>query len=40
MNYVSAVYGAVMLVILADWFIRGRREYNGCKEAEMQLYSE
>ena len=29
MNYVSAVYGVVMLVILSDWLVRGRRHYRG-----------
>lgn len=29
MNYVSAVYGVVVLIIVIDWFTRGRREYRG-----------
>lgn len=29
MNYISAVYGVVMVIILADWFLRGRRSYRG-----------
>ena len=29
MNYVSAVYFAVILIIVVDWFLRGRREYRG-----------
>lgn len=27
MNYVSAVYGVVVLVIAIDWQVRGRRMY-------------
>ena len=27
MNYVSAVYGVLGLIICIDWFARGRREY-------------
>ena len=29
MNYVSAVYGVVVFIIIVDWFVRGRREYRG-----------
>lgn len=29
MNYVSAVYGVVILVIIIDWQVRGRRMYRG-----------
>ena len=29
MNYVSAVYGVVVIIIVADWFIRGKRGYRG-----------
>lgn len=27
MNYVSAVYGVVVLVIVVDWFVRGKKGY-------------
>lgn len=27
MNYVSAVYGVVVFIILVDWFARGKRHY-------------
>ena len=27
MNYVSAVYGVVVLIIVIDWFVRGKRHY-------------
>ncbi|KAF2724430.1 choline transport protein [Polychaeton citri CBS 116435] len=27
MNYVSAVYGVVTLIVLTDWFLRGRKHY-------------
>ena len=29
MNYVSAVYGVVVFIIVIDWFIRGKRGYRG-----------
>lgn len=29
MNYVSAVYAVVILIIAADWFARGRKSYRG-----------
>lgn len=29
MNYVSAVYAAVALIMAVDWFVRGRRSYRG-----------
>ncbi|KAE8135553.1 amino acid/polyamine transporter I [Aspergillus pseudotamarii] len=33
MNYVSAVYGVVIFIVLCDWFIRGRRVYKGSVSA-------
>ena len=32
MNYVSPVYALVVLIIVIDWFVRGRREYRGQAE--------
>ncbi|KAM5443233.1 choline transporter [Microsporum ferrugineum] len=29
MNYVSVVYFVVIVIIIADWFLRGKREYRG-----------
>lgn len=29
MNYVSAVYGVVISIIVVDWFVRGKRGYRG-----------
>ncbi|KAL8856105.1 MAG: hypothetical protein Q9178_007300 [Gyalolechia marmorata] len=29
MNYVSAVYGILIFIIVVDWFARGRRNYRG-----------
>ena len=29
MNYVSAVYAVVVLIIVIDWFVRGKRGYRG-----------
>ncbi|CAF9919730.1 hypothetical protein IMSHALPRED_004713 [Imshaugia aleurites] len=41
MNYVSAVYGVVVLIIVVDWVVRGKRGYRGQtlrhEEAEANL---
>lgn len=29
MNYVSAVYGIVVIIIVVDWFARGKVHYRG-----------
>ena len=29
MNYVSAVYGVVVSIIVTDWFFRGKKGYRG-----------
>ena len=29
MNYVSAVYGVVVFIIVVDWAVRGKRNYRG-----------
>lgn len=29
MNYVSAVYGVVVFIIVVDWLARGKRSYRG-----------
>ncbi|KAL1970241.1 hypothetical protein VTN77DRAFT_5401 [Rasamsonia byssochlamydoides] len=29
MNYISAVYAVVVVIILIDWFVRGRKSYRG-----------
>lgn len=29
MNYVSACYGVIILIIAIDWFVRGRKNYRG-----------
>jgi choline transport protein len=29
MNYISVVYFIVVVIILADWFIRGRKSFRG-----------
>lgn len=29
MNYVSAVYAVIVVIILIDWYLRGRRSYRG-----------
>ena len=29
MNYVSAVYGVVVFIMMIDWSIRGKRGYRG-----------
>lgn len=28
MNYISAVYGVVITIIMIDWFLRGKRDFN------------
>lgn len=32
MNYISAVYGVVVVIIGLDWFARGRKQYRGASE--------
>ncbi|KAI9722556.1 MAG: hypothetical protein M1828_004551 [Chrysothrix sp. TS-e1954] len=39
MNYVSAVYAVMMLIIGTDWLLRGRRHYNGAS-ARQELVEE
>lgn len=34
MNYVCAVYGVVVFILLMDWFIRGRHSYKGVQESQ------
>lgn len=29
MNYVCAIYGILVLIIVVDWFLRGRKSYRG-----------
>ena len=29
MNYVSAVYGVVVIIIVVDWLVRGKHKYRG-----------
>lgn len=29
MNYVSVVYAVVIVIIVIDWYVRGRREFRG-----------
>lgn len=29
MNYVSVVYAVVVVIIIIDWYVRGRREFRG-----------
>lgn len=29
MNYVPAVYGIMMIIIVTDWLVRGRKHYRG-----------
>lgn len=40
MNYVCAVYAAVVLVMLTDWYARGRKEFHGCREVQDRVYYE
>lgn len=44
MNYVSAVYGVVVFIIVVDWFVRGKQHYRGQtlrhEEASRVLHAE
>ena len=44
MNYVSAVYGVVVFIIVVDWFVRGKHHYRGQtlrdEEASHTLHAE
>ncbi|KAK3058733.1 choline transporter [Extremus antarcticus] len=40
MNYVSAVYAAVSLIVAADWFLRGKKQYGNSKESRQTLLAE
>ena len=35
MNYVSVVYAVVVVILLTDWFIRGRKSYRGVQESQV-----
>ena len=37
MNYVSAVYAVVGIIVAADWFLRGRRDYGHSKEKRQSI---
>jgi len=37
MNYISAVYGIVFLIVTADWFLRGKREYRGASTRHEEM---
>jgi choline transport protein len=37
MNYVSAVYAVVGIIVAADWFIRGRRDYGHSEEKRQSI---
>lgn len=34
MNYVSVVYAVVAVILLTDWFIRGRKSYHGVQQTQ------
>lgn len=34
MNYVSVVYAVVVVILLTDWFIRGRKSYQGVQQTQ------
>lgn len=36
MNYVSAVYGVVAVLIALDWVLRGRRSFRGQTARHME----
>ena len=37
MNYVSAVYGVVVIIIAVDWFARGRKSFRGVGERKSDV---
>jgi choline transport protein len=37
MNYVSAVYGAVVFIMLVDWFARGKRSFKREEVVEVKI---
>ena len=37
MNYVSAVYAVVVIIIAVDWFIRGRKSFRGVGERKSDV---
>lgn len=37
MNYVSLVYGLVVMVIITDWFVRGKKSYRGQETRHEEL---
>jgi len=37
MNYISAVYGILILIMILDWFVRGRREYRGASTRREEM---
>ncbi|OJJ32949.1 hypothetical protein ASPWEDRAFT_598544 [Aspergillus wentii DTO 134E9] len=39
MNYVSAVYGVVVFIIIIDWFARGRRSFQRSRSYEEEVTS-
>lgn len=42
MNYVSAVYGVVVVIIVVDWFVRGKYHYRGqeARHEELKVLTE
>ena len=37
MNYVSAVYGIILLILFLDWFVRGRKHYRGASKRHEEM---
>lgn len=37
MNYVSAVYAAVVIIIAVDWLARGRKSFRGVGERKSDV---
>ena len=37
MNYVSAVYAVVGMIVAVDWFTRGRRDYGHNEEKRQSI---
>jgi hypothetical protein len=37
MNYISAVYGIIAIVMASDWFLRARKLYQGQRRDRVDL---
>lgn len=40
MNYISAVYAIIAIIMAADWFLRARTQYQGQRRDRVDLVGE